>query len=99
MWLSSLFAARMSSHPNIKITVLRLHFRGTYDWKSEALRELDESLFRDFRAINDTNSRAVIHELVMHDCEEVMNALLSLTNTYDLVIAENGNSFQNSKIN
>lgn len=72
------FAARVSRHPNIAITVLRLHLRGIYTRESEALKELDESMFRDFKAMNDTNACVVCHEVVVHDSEEVMNILLSI---------------------
>ena len=54
--------------------------------ESEIERELDDSFFRDFKAMNDSNACVVCNELVTHDSEEVMNALLSLANTYDLVV-------------
>ncbi|XWS65793.1 hypothetical protein CRYUN_Cryun05aG0144100 [Craigia yunnanensis] len=80
------FATRMSSHPNIAITVLRIHLRGNNTLQAEIEREQDESLFRDFKAMNDSNACVACHELVAHDGEEVMNALRSLANTYDLLV-------------
>ena len=50
------------------------------------LRELDEYFFRDFEAINNSNACVACHELVAHDGEEVMNALRSSANTYDLLV-------------
>ncbi|XVE99825.1 hypothetical protein REPUB_Repub03eG0234900 [Reevesia pubescens] len=80
------FAARISAHPNITITVLRIHLGGNYESEFEIERELDDALFRHFKAMNISNARVVCHELVAHDSEEVMNALRSLTNTYDLIV-------------
>ena len=54
--------------------------------KFEIERELDDSFFRDFKAMNDSNACVVCNELVTHDSEEVMNALRSSANTYDLLV-------------
>ncbi|XVE69489.1 hypothetical protein DITRI_Ditri09bG0156000 [Diplodiscus trichospermus] len=80
------FTARMSSHPNVAITVLRLHLRGNYMLELDIERERDESWFREFKAMNDGIACVVCHELVVHDSEEAMNALRSLPNTYNLVV-------------
>ncbi|KAK6234399.1 hypothetical protein QUC31_006805 [Theobroma cacao] len=80
------FAARMSSHPNIAITVLRIHLRGNCARGFEDERELDDSLFRDFKAMNVGNACVVCHEMVADNSEEVMIALGSLANCYNLVI-------------
>ncbi|XP_022743893.1 cation/H(+) antiporter 15-like [Durio zibethinus] len=80
------FAARMSRHPSVAITLLRIHLRGNRTLEFEIERELDESLLRDFKAMNDSNACVVCHELVAHNSEEVMQALRFLANTYDLVV-------------
>ncbi|XVE52435.1 hypothetical protein DITRI_Ditri02bG0122100 [Diplodiscus trichospermus] len=80
------FAARMLSHPDIAITILRIHFKGINSLKFQVERERDESFFRDFKAMNNSTTCVTCHELVAHDSEEVMTALRSLENTYDLVV-------------
>ncbi|XVF40794.1 hypothetical protein PTKIN_Ptkin01aG0144500 [Pterospermum kingtungense] len=81
------FAARMSSHPNITITVLRIHWRRRNTLEFEIEKEVDESFFRDFKAMNDGNACVACHDLVARDSEEVINALGSLSkNNFDLVV-------------
>ncbi|OMO68933.1 Cation/H+ exchanger [Corchorus olitorius] len=77
------FAARMSSHPNVAITVLRIRLIGK-GFENE--RDLDESFFGEFKAMNVNNPCFFCHEMEAENSEQVMNGLRSLGQSFDLVV-------------
>lgn len=81
------FAARMSTHPNIAITVYRIDWRRSNTLEFEIERELDDSFITDFKAMNHGNASVGVHELVAHDSEQVITSLGCLAEiAYDLVV-------------
>ncbi|KAK8577240.1 hypothetical protein V6N13_122231 [Hibiscus sabdariffa] len=80
-------ATRVSQQPNVRITMLRIDLivnHSTLECQIE--KEGDDSLFRDFKDMNVDNACVACREVVAHDIEDVMKALRSLSNTYDLVV-------------
>lgn len=77
------FGTRMSSHPRVRITLLR--FRDKNDDQSD--KQLDDALIGEFKQKNTDNACVVYHELIVDDAEKgLMEAVQSLEHAYNLVI-------------
>ncbi|KAH7548297.1 hypothetical protein JRO89_XS14G0097500 [Xanthoceras sorbifolium] len=76
---------RMSSHPGVSITVLRIDLiKDKTEDESETY--LDDWLIKEFKAKNIGKPRVVCRELVAENTKQVMDSIHSFENNYDLVI-------------
>ncbi|OMO68934.1 Cation/H+ exchanger [Corchorus olitorius] len=80
------FAARMSSHRNIAISIFKINLRGNIALGFGKEREIDESFYKEFKAMTAKNECVVRHELEAENIADVMGRLRSLANGFDLVV-------------
>ncbi|XWS74758.1 hypothetical protein CRYUN_Cryun01aG0025200 [Craigia yunnanensis] len=78
-------AARMSGHPRVKITVMRLILRENQH-ENELDHQLDDKWLKQFKAENETNVSVQCLDVLVNDSLEIFNRIRSLENNYDLVI-------------
>ncbi|KAL4290286.1 hypothetical protein GQ457_14G026390 [Hibiscus cannabinus] len=80
-------ATRVSQQPNVRITMLRIDLIGNHSTlECQIEKEGDDRLFGDFKDMNVDNACVACREVVAHGIEDVMKALRSLSDTYDLVV-------------
>lgn len=79
-------ATRASCHPNVMLTILRIDVGGSCTMDAQMEKEVDNTLFKDFKDMNINNGRVVYHEFAAHDVQDIMSALRCLTDPYDLVV-------------
>ncbi|KAB1217671.1 Cation/H(+) antiporter 15 [Morella rubra] len=85
------YASRMSGHPYVSVTVIRVILRdqneqgdGDEDEKMERL--IDEALFDEFKLKNVCNACVVCREIMVEDSVGVVDAIRCLERNYDLVM-------------
>ncbi|KAL5824527.1 hypothetical protein ACOSQ3_020590 [Xanthoceras sorbifolium] len=76
---------RMSGHPGVSITMIRIDFKADDD-NNKSERYLDECLINEFKSKTITNASMVCHEVVAEETLQVMNVISKIDNSYDLVI-------------
>lgn len=82
------YAARMSGHADVSVTVMRIILRDKI-WESEYEkldRFLDEALYDEFKVKSLINACVVCKEVVVEDSIAVIDAIRSLECNYDLVM-------------
>ncbi|KAK3229749.1 hypothetical protein Dsin_001630 [Dipteronia sinensis] len=80
-------ALRMSGHPGVGITMIRIDYIPDTEEDNENERHLDEALINEFKSSSIGNACVVCHEVVVaEETMQVMNAIRSVDNNYDLVI-------------
>ncbi|KAJ0101499.1 hypothetical protein Patl1_06691 [Pistacia atlantica] len=80
------FVSRMNSQPGLVITVFLIDFKGDYLVENEFETDLDNSIIKEFRARSINNPCVVFQEVVAYDSVQVMGAIHSIEDKYDLVI-------------
>ncbi|XP_031253664.1 cation/H(+) antiporter 15-like [Pistacia vera] len=80
------FVSRMNSQPGLVITVFLIDFKGDYLVENEFETDLDNSIIKEFRARSIKNPCVVFQEVVAYDSVQVMGAIHSIEDKYDLVI-------------
>ncbi|KAK0592437.1 hypothetical protein LWI29_019164 [Acer saccharum] len=76
---------RISDHPGVSITVLRIDLRGE-KFENQSEKYLDDCLVSEFKARNIGNASVVCRKLVAENTMQVVDSIRSLENNYDLVI-------------
>ncbi|KAK4835848.1 hypothetical protein QYF36_015253 [Acer negundo] len=76
---------RISGHPGVSITVLRIELRGE-KFENQSEKYLDDCLVSEFKARNISNASVVCRKLVAENTMQVVDSIRSLENNYDLVI-------------
>lgn len=79
-------ASRMSAHPHINITLYRIDLMEPDLDEEENETFLDDSVLTEFKSRNFGNESLVCHETQASSTLEVMDAIRSSQNDYDLVI-------------
>ncbi|KAJ0101497.1 hypothetical protein Patl1_06693 [Pistacia atlantica] len=78
---------RMSTNPDVRITVLRiLLVEGYGQVDNDSEKSLDEMVIKDFMATNIGNASVVCHETVANNTKDLVDGIRSADNNYDLVI-------------
>ncbi|KAL5846319.1 hypothetical protein ACOSQ3_009843 [Xanthoceras sorbifolium] len=78
-------ALRMSGHPGVSITMIRIDFKADDD-NNKSERYLDECFINEFKSRTIANASVVCHEVVAEETVQVMNVISKVDNSYDLVI-------------
>ncbi|OMO50017.1 putative K(+)/H(+) antiporter [Corchorus capsularis] len=79
-------AIRMSDHPCVKMSVMRIKV-GEYRHEDEVENQLDDQLVKEFELKNKTNDSAQCSEVKLKEGIEIFNWIRSLENgNYDLII-------------
>ncbi|KAL5822669.1 hypothetical protein ACOSQ4_020569 [Xanthoceras sorbifolium] len=76
---------RMSGHPGVSITLIRIDFKADDD-NNKSERYLDECFINEFKSRTIGNASVVCHEVVAEETAQVMNVISKVDNSYDLVI-------------
>ncbi|XP_031253665.1 cation/H(+) antiporter 24-like, partial [Pistacia vera] len=79
------FVSRMSSQPGFVITVFLIDFKGDYLVGNELETDLDNTAVKEFRTRTINNSSVGFHEIEAYDSVQVMKAIISIEDKYDLV--------------
>lgn len=79
-------ADRMSGHPYVIMTVLRIIYTEACQERNQAESKLDDYLITAFKEKHSGNACVVCNEVVAETTVEVINAVNCLTDPYDLVI-------------
>ncbi|XP_031253666.1 cation/H(+) antiporter 15-like [Pistacia vera] len=78
---------RMSTNPDVSITVLRILLVEVYGQAdNDSEKSLDEMVIKDFMATNIGNASVVCHETVANNTKDLVDVIRSADNNYDLVI-------------
>ncbi|GKV28237.1 hypothetical protein SLEP1_g37317 [Rubroshorea leprosula] len=78
-------ADRMSGHPCVSITVLRIIYAENGE-KNEPKLQQDDKFFKEFKEKHAGNACVVTNEIVAENSVEVINAFNSLDGCYDLLL-------------
>ncbi|KAF5736533.1 putative K(+)/H(+) antiporter [Tripterygium wilfordii] len=90
-------AARMSTHPNVSITVLRIITTEDTNQEapySESETILDDILMDEFKQMTSSNACVVCKEVEAKDSVELMEVIRSVKNKYDLVMVGRRRGFK-----
>ncbi|KAJ0101498.1 hypothetical protein Patl1_06692 [Pistacia atlantica] len=77
--------SRMSSQPGFVITVFLIDFKGDYLVGNELETDLDNTAVKEFRTRTINNANVGFHEIEAYDSVQVMRAIISIEDKYDLV--------------
>lgn len=84
------YGIRMSDHPNVSVTLLRIHITeertDEYLPEKKVERQLDDRLVDEFKRKNMNNACALYRGEVVEDIVHAINLIKSLGNNYDLVM-------------
>ncbi|KAJ0046400.1 hypothetical protein Pint_06591 [Pistacia integerrima] len=79
------FVSRMSSQSGFVITVFLIDFKGDYLVGNELETDLDNTAVKEFRTRTINNSSVGFNEIEAYDSVQVMRAIISIEDKYDLV--------------
>ncbi|KAL5974755.1 hypothetical protein ACLOJK_031426 [Asimina triloba] len=79
------YAAHMGDQPRVSLTVWRLMSRDSVGENSRE-RRADDEMVASFRGRHAGNARVQYKELLLADCEELLNVLRTVEDVYDLVM-------------
>ncbi|KAK1571066.1 hypothetical protein Q3G72_011551 [Acer saccharum] len=84
-------ALRMSGHPGVSITMIRIDYIPDTEGDDEIERHLDEAFINEFKSSNIGNACMVCHEVVVaEETMQVMNAIRSETTVMISLLLGNG---------
>ncbi|PSS09529.1 Cation/H(+) antiporter like [Actinidia chinensis var. chinensis] len=88
------YANRMSKHPNVALTVVRLIEYSNTKYKTNEDMEHDFELINEFRFTNSRNKSCVYKEEVVNDSVGVVSVIRTIENSFDLIlVGRRHNSF------
>ncbi|GFZ01703.1 hypothetical protein Acr_15g0003120 [Actinidia rufa] len=80
------YANRMSKHPNVALTVVRLIEYSNTKYKTNEDMERDFELINEFRFTNSRNKSCVYKEEVVNDSIGVVSVIRTIENSFDLIL-------------